>query len=97
MAVKALKPKRMHIYVVENNKVTADVRIPYGMFKLGMKYGQKAAKDDTDACAMAMARLTDFDCAAFERAVASGEILLPSILLDADIPDDNTHVTITAE
>ena len=97
MAQKTPKPKRVHIHVVEGNKVTANVRIPYGMFKLGMKYGQQTAKEETDPCAQAMAQLTDFDCATFERAVASGEIQLPNVLLEADVPDDSTHVSITAE
>ena len=97
MAQKTPKPKRVHIHVVEDNKETANIRLPYGMFKLGMKYGRQAAKEETDACARAMAQLTDFDCAAFERAVASGEIQLPNVLLEADVPDNGTHVTITAE
>lgn len=91
------KPRKVHIDVTEDGKKTADVRLPYGMFKMGMKYGKSAAKEEKDSCAQAMAKLVDFDCAAFERAVAQGEILLPHQLLDTTDIETNTHVIITAE
>ena len=91
------KPRKVHIDVTENGKKTADVRLPYGMFKIGMKYGNSAAKGEKDSCAQAMAKLVDFDCAAFERSIAQGEILLPHLLLDTVDTGNNTHVIITAE
>ena len=97
MKAKLPKPRKIHIDVTENGNKTADVRLPYGMFKLGMKYGGQAAKKETDSCARAMAHLDDFDCAAFECSVAAGEILLPYELLNLDEPDSRTHVTITVE
>jgi hypothetical protein len=81
----------------EQGKQTADIRLPYGMFRLGMKYGAAAAKGETDACARAMANLQDFDCASFEHSVTSGEITLPRVLLDTIEDGSNTHVVITAE
>ena len=91
------KPRKIHIDVTENGKKTANVRLPYGMFKLGMKHGSSAAKIETDSCAKAMVKLVDFDCAAFERSVAEGSILLPYLLLDAIDSQSDTHVIITAE
>lgn len=97
MKSKPTKVRRVHVFVTEAGKKTADVRIPYGMFRLGMKFGKDAAKNETDACAKAMAQLEDFDCAVFERAVASGERTLPHVLFDhMDTPSD-THVVLTAE
>ena len=94
---KTTKPRKVHIDVTESGKKTADVRLPYGMFRLGMKYGKDAAANETDACARAMARLKDFDCAAFERSVATGEILLPYVLFQMDETESNTQVILTAE
>lgn len=94
---KTAKPRKVHIDVTESGKKTADVRLPYGMFKIGMKYGKDAAAKETDPCAKAMAHLVDFDCAAFERSVATGEILLPYILFQMDETESNTQVILTAE
>ncbi|MEA4914398.1 MAG: hypothetical protein VB061_07500 [Christensenella sp.] len=91
------KPRKIHIQVTEHGNQTADVRLPYGMFRLGMKYGKDAAKNETDACAKAMAQLQDFDCASFERSVASGEIALPHVLLDTIVSESNSHVVMIAE
>ena len=97
MQTQGKKPRKVHIDVTENGKKTADVRLPYGMFKMGMKFGSSAAKAEKDSCAQAMAKLVDFDCAAFERSIAQGEIILPYQLLDATDGETNTHVVITAE
>jgi len=91
------KVRKIHVFVTENGKTTADVRLPYGMFRLGMKYGKAAAKNETDSCAKAMARLQNFDCAAFERAVTCGERVLPFVLLDETDAVSATHVVLTAE
>lgn len=91
------KPRKIHIDVTENGTKTADVRLPYGMFRLGMKFGLSAAEDKTDSCARALACLKDFDCAAFERSVAAGTILLPNILFQMDDATSRTQVVLTAE
>ena len=97
MNSKPQKVRKVHVFVTENGKQAADVRLPYGMFRLGMKYGKDAAKTETDPCAKAMSRLQDFDCAAFERAVALGERVLPCVLLDETDEASATHVVLTAE
>ena len=63
----------------------------------GWLTGKDAAANETDACARAMARLKDFDCAAFERSVATGEILLPYVLFQMEETESNTQVILTAE
>ncbi len=94
---KTAKPRKVHIDVTESGKKTADVRLPYGMFRLGMKYGKDAAANETDACAQAMAHLVDFNCAEFERSVAAGSTLLPYVLFEMDDAQSNTQVILTAE
>jgi len=49
--MKTVKPKKVHVFVTERGKKTADIRLPYGMFRLGMKYGKATAKDETDTAA----------------------------------------------
>lgn len=97
MQLHAVKPRRVHIAVTESGRKTADVRIPYGMFKLGMKFGTQAAKDETAGCAYGMALLESFDAPSFERSVASGEQQLPCVLLDIDDQKDATQVYIAVE
>jgi len=97
MKQKLEKPRRVHIAVTEHGKKTADVRIPYGMFKLGMKYGAQAAKDEPDGCAQAMELLGAFDCGACARSGASGEQELPGSLVDVDDAQDETQVRIVVE
>lgn len=94
---KSARPRKVHVDVTENGKKTANVRLPYSMFKLGMKYGRAAASNETDSCARAMACLKDFDCASFERSVAAGEILLPRVLFQMNDPESNTQTVLTAE
>lgn len=94
---KKLKPRKVHIDVTEAGKKTADIRMPFGMFRLGMKYGRQATSQETDGCAQAMAQMKDFDCAEFERAVATGKITLPHLLLDTNDEQNATHKIITAE
>ena len=94
---KSAKVRKVHIDVTESGKKTADLRMPFGMFRLGMKYGKEAASKETDACAQAMACLKDFDCAAFERSVADGTVLLPHVLFQMDDAESNTQVILTAE
>ncbi len=91
------KPRRVHIAVTESGRKTADVKIPYGMFKLGMKYGTMFAKDEDDCCAEAVSLLESFDASSFERSVASGEQSLPCVLIDVDDQKDATQVRIAVE
>lgn len=95
--LKTEKPRKVHIDVTESGKKTADVRIPYSMFRLGLKYGRQAASEETDGCAQAMAQMKDFDCAVFERAVSAKEISLPHLLLEMADEKSATHVVVTAE
>lgn len=97
MKTRQEKPRRVHIAVTESGKKTADVRIPYGMFKLGMKYGAQAAKDEPDGCAAALELLGAFDCGSFERSIASSEQELPCTLVDVDDAQDDTQVRIVVE
>ena len=91
------KPRRVHIAVTESGRKTADVRIPYGMFKLGMKYGAQAANCETEGCAYGISLLKSFDAVSFERSVASGEQELPCVLIDVDDQKDATQVYIAVE
>lgn len=92
------KPKRLCVLVTENGRQTTNVRLPYFMFKMGMKFGKKAAANgDISDCDDAMAYLEGFDVAELERSLASGEQELPLILVDVDEPDKNSHVTVTIE
>jgi hypothetical protein len=95
--MKTAKVKKVHVFVTENGEQTADIRLPYGIFRLGMKYGKASAKNETDACAKAMASMQDFDCASFEHSVANGEIFLPHVILDTIEAVSNTHVVVTAK
>ena len=94
---KFAKPRKIHVDVTEHGKKTADVRLPYGMFKIGMKYGKDAAFKETDPCAKAMAHLADFDYVSFEHSVAAGEIALPHQLLDLFDEQSQTYVLLTVE
>lgn len=97
MKSQSQKPRKVHVQVNEQGNQTADIRLPYGIFRLGLKQAAKTTKQETDPCARALAKLKDFDCALFERAIATGEMILPHVILDATETDSNTHVVITAE
>lgn len=97
MGTKLDKPHWVHIAITEHGKKTADVRIPYGMFKLGLKYGAQAAKNEPDGCAQAMELLGAFNCELFERSVATGEQKLPCALVDVDDAQDETQVRVVVE
>lgn len=92
------KPKRMCVLVTEHGKQTTNVKMPYFMFKMGMKFGKMAADNgDIPDCGNAMAYLEGFDIAELERSLASGEQELPLVLVDVDEPGKDTHVTVTLE
>lgn len=96
--MRTAKPKRFCVLVTENGKQTTNVRLPYFMFKMGMKFGKMAAKNgDIPDCGDAMAYLEGFDIAELERSLESGEQTLPLVLVDVDEPDKDSHVTVTLE
>lgn len=94
---KSLKPKRMIVHVTENGNVTTDVRLPYSLFKMGMKFGRMATKEDFGDCEEAAVFLRDFDIAAFEQSLLDGEETLPVVLVDVCEPEKGSHVTVTLE
>lgn len=97
-ATRNAKPKRMCVLVTENGRQTTNVRMPYFMFKMGMKFGKMAAANgDISDCGDAMAYLEGFDVAELERSLTSGEQELPLVLVDVDEPGKDTHVTVTIE
>ena len=95
---KNTKPKRLYVLVTEQGKQTTNVKMPYFMFKMGMKFGKMAAANgDIPDCDDAMAYLEGFDVAELERSLASGEQELPLVLVDVDEADKGKHVTVTLE
>lgn len=95
--LKNAKPKRLCVLVTEHGKQTAHVRMPYFMFKMGMKFGKMAAQNGDIAEKDAMAYLEGFDVAEMERSLESGEQSLPLVLVDVDEPENDKHVTVTLE
>jgi hypothetical protein len=93
-----VKPKGIRIEVTENGVLTANVRVPYFIIKLGLKFGQmadpsrkkKSAEDELE-------RLKDIDMNGIFEALASGELTLPCLLVEVDEPDKKQHVKITLE
>jgi hypothetical protein len=93
---KPMKPKTLVVKVTENGKLTANVRIPFIIVKMGMKFGQmelKAKEGNKDE----LERLKDIDFDSILEALNSGELSLPCILVDVDEPAKNEHVTIILE
>ena len=96
--MKPAKPKRMCVLVTENGNQTTNVRMPYFMFKMGMKFGKLAAKNgNIHNREDAMAYLEGFDLADLERSLENGEQTLPLVLVDVEEPGKNIHVTVTLE
>ena len=96
--MKSVKPKSIRIEVTENGVLTANVRIPYFVVKMGLKFGQMAnnSKKKGDA-ENELERLKDIDMDAIFEALDSGEMTLPCVLVEVDEPDKNEHVKITLE
>ncbi|WP_342757756.1 hypothetical protein [Kineothrix sedimenti] len=94
----SVKPKSIRIEVTENGVLTANVRIPYFVVKMGLKFGQMAnnSKKKGDA-ENELERLKDIDMDAIFEALDSGEMTLPCVLVEVDEPDKNEHVKITLE
>lgn len=95
---KTVKPRNILIQVTENGKATANVRIPFFIIKMGMKFGQMAANSKKGGNHEdALERLKDVDLDAILEALNSGELSLPCLLVDVDEPEKNEHVTIILE
>lgn len=96
--LKPIKPKTLLIQVTENGKLTANVRVPFFLVKMGIKFGQmelnaKKQENHTNE----LERLKDIDLDSILEALNSGELSLPCLLVDVDEPEKNEHVTIILE
>ena len=93
-----VKPKGIRIEVTENGVLTTNVRVPYFLVKMGLKFWQmsdhskkkESARDELE-------RLKDIDMDAILEALSNGELTLPCLLVEVDEPDKNEHVKITLE
>ncbi len=95
---KSVKPQGIRIEVTESGVVTANVRVPYFVVKMGLKFGQSAGKSKKKGSAEEeLERLKDVDMDAVLEALNSGELTLPCLLVEVDEPDKNGHVKITLE
>jgi len=96
--MKTVKPKSIRIEVTENGVLTANVRIPYFVMKMGLKFGQMANNSKKKGDAQnELERLKDIDMDAIFEALDNGEMTLPCVLIEVDEPDKNEHVKITLE
>lgn len=93
-----VKPKGIRIEVIENGVLTANVRVPYFIVKMGLKFGQMADHSTKRGGAEnELERLKDIDMDAILEALSNGELTLPCLLVEVDEPDKNEHVKITLE
>ncbi len=93
-----VKPKGIRIEVTENGVLTANVRMPYFIVKMGLKFGQMAHHSKKKRSAEdELERLKDIDFDAIFEELNSGELTLPCLLVEVDEPDKNEHVKITLE
>ncbi|KOA20344.1 hypothetical protein CLHOM_12560 [Clostridium homopropionicum DSM 5847] len=97
--IKPIKPKGIRIEITENGVLTTNVRVPYFVVKMGMKFGQMAADSSKKKGSVEdeLERLKDVDMDAIFEALNSGELTLPCLLVEVDEPDKNQHVKITLE
>lgn len=94
----SIKPKGIRIEVTENGVLTANVRVPYFIVKMGLKFGPAADHSKKRGSAEdELERLKDMDMDAIFEALNSGELTLPCLLVEVDEPDKNEHVKITLE
>ncbi|GEM_PF-2450548 len=95
---KPVKPKNILIQVTEEGTLKTNVRVPFFMLKMGLKFGQMAANaKKPGAREEELERLKDIDMDAILEALNSGELSLPCLLVDVDEPNKNQHVKITLE
>ncbi|WFR55273.1 hypothetical protein QA584_16865 [Anaerocolumna sp. AGMB13025] len=96
--VKPVKPQGIRIEVTENGVLTTNVRIPYFIAKMGLKFGQKAEHSKKKGSAEdELQRLKDVDIDGILAALENGELTLPCLLAEADESDKNQHIKITLE
>lgn len=92
------KPKGIRIQVTENGVLTANVRVPYFVVKMGLKFGQMSHNAKKQGSAEnELERLKDVDMDAILESLNNGGLSLPCLLVEVDEPDKNEHVTITLE
>jgi hypothetical protein len=95
---KPVKPKNIVIQVTEQGKLKTNVRVPFFMVKMGLKFGQMAANvKKTDKHEKELEMLKDIDMDVILEALSSGEISLPCVLVDVEELDKNQHVKIMLE
>ncbi|WP_410768814.1 hypothetical protein [Fontibacillus sp. BL9] len=96
--MKPVKPKWIRIEVTENGVKTANLRVPYFIVKIGLRFGQMADYSKKKGSAEnELERLKDVDMDAILELLGSGELTLPCLLVDVNEPDKNQHVKITLE
>lgn len=91
-----VKPQGIHIEVTQNGVLTANVRFPFSIAKMWMKFGQitdfsKKKGNAEDA----LEHLKDVDLDAIFESLNNGELSLPCLL--AEVDEHNQHVKITLE
>lgn len=93
-----VKPKEIRIKVTENGVLTANVRVPCFIVKMGLKFGQMADHSKRKGTAEdELERLKDIDMNAIFEALGNGNLSLPCLLVEVDEPDKNQNVKITLE
>lgn len=96
--INPIKPRGIRIEVTENGILTSNVRMPYFIVKMGLKFGQMADHSKKKGNAEdELMRLKDVDMDAILEALSNGELSLPCLLVEIDEPDKNQHVKITLE
>jgi len=95
---KTLNPKHMLIQVMEQGVLKVNVRLPFFLVKMGLKFGRMAANaNHTGSGDKALEYLKDVDLDAVLQSLDNGELSLPLLLVDVDEPENNTHVTLLLE
>ncbi len=95
---KTIKPKGIRIQVTEKGILTTNIRIPFFVVKMGLKFGQMAYSSKThERYEGELERLMDVDMDAILKALSNGDLSLPCLLVDVDESDKKQHVTITLE
>jgi hypothetical protein len=93
-----VKPKGIRIEVTENGVLTTNVRVPYFVVKMGLRFGQMAdGASKKENHEDQLKKLKDVDMDAILGSLHSGELTLPCLLVEVDEPDKNEHVKITLE
>lgn len=95
---KMVNPKQMLIQVTQQGQPKVNVRIPFFLVKMGLKFGQMAVDaKQAGGHDQALEYLKEVDLDSVMQALHSGEASLPMTLVDVDEPEKNTHVNIVLE